>query len=104
MKPNKKNLFGVFGRVHPSEYDWKTQFHQIAKKAYKNADVFMTLDVGKVLGLADAYEEILDENIKLRQAAKKLVELDDFIKNNPTYVGEEWEEAINSLKIAVEKK
>ena len=64
----------VIGMVHPSEYDWKKQFRSCARKARRNCEVERVFDVGKVIGLASAYEDLESENKRLMESALELNE------------------------------
>lgn len=56
----KKLSFQVPGMVYPSEYDWKRQFADAAKASRKDLEPYRVFDVGKVMGIVQAYEEALE--------------------------------------------
>lgn len=51
----------IYGAVHPDEYDWLGQMMQVKRMHLKNCEPFVPMDVGKVLGLAEAYRKLLEE-------------------------------------------
>ncbi len=60
--------FGCTGRVHPTEYDWREQFHLLALKVLATAEIIRTIDAAKVLGLA-AYADELERQLAEAQTA-----------------------------------
>ena len=65
-----KDVF-IPGIVRPKEYDWKKQFEQLAKDYSRNYAPFISLDTGKVLGLAQYADELEQENVELKKALKQ---------------------------------
>jgi len=84
MKPNKKNPFGVIGLVDPSEYDWFSQFKKAALIAYENNEVFRVFDVGKIMGLCNAYHNLQQENAELRKQLESKNKKMNMKGKNPT--------------------
>jgi hypothetical protein len=61
--------FFIYGRVHPSEYDWKAEFADVARAINGNeCAIYIPFDSGKVLGLAAYAAELEDALNALKQA------------------------------------
>ncbi len=54
----KTDKFICTGRVHPSEYDWKEQYHDVAVMVETTGRIVSEMGVGKVLGLCTYIEEL----------------------------------------------
>jgi len=50
--------FFCYRRILPEEYNWVAEFHNLALRVYRTAEVIVPLDVGKVLGLATYAREL----------------------------------------------
>ena len=50
--------FACSGRVSPTEYNWRDDFHHVARYAEKHVECILPMDVGKVLGLCAYIDEL----------------------------------------------
>ena len=63
------NYVHIPGMVHPNEYNWKEQFRKLGHeyKAQSPHEPFISMDIGKVLGLAQYASELEEEIKKLKE-------------------------------------
>ena len=69
---SEKNIFSVPGKVHPSEYDWKSDFAQVAEHLRASPAAYIEFDTGKVMGLCSYIEELQSRLSSLESALKHI--------------------------------
>ncbi len=53
-----EDRFFVYGRVHPSSYDWRAQFAEVARSIQRSGHASIPLDAGKIMGLCSYIDEL----------------------------------------------
>jgi hypothetical protein len=64
---SKRQPFLVPGIVAPEEYNWRKQFAATARAARRDYEPFRPLDIGKVMGIVEAYSDALEMISELKR-------------------------------------
>lgn len=70
------------GTVFPDEYDWKSQFGSL-----DTINPFTKMDTGKVIGLAVAYQRLIEQ--RKTEVEAVMAAIDELEKSMPSYMDRE---------------